>query len=472
MSTGRQVPSVTSVLTDEAIAFAVAVIDSSGVPQYLESFLVRRTGRRRTISVRALLVALYLLASDGRALHLKSATRLLFVRLPPHWRKALSVTGEATTTKALLARYRQVRYLFHLALSVIDPSLEVRNRILDQETAARMRKQLSEAEIAERRRRLESVITMLVQSSVEVLGDGELAGFDGSVGLDATPVPLYSRGPSPRAGTTASDPDGGWYVREGDHRDVLGPAGKKLRKLFWATEATLVSMGRPPAAIPGFPNLILALALGRPGADPAGTAVALLVSLRQRGYKAGFLGADRGYTQCLPGHFHLPVRALGYSPVMDYKNNELGMQANSQGALLVDGCFYCPAMPDPLISASADHRAGLIDEETYRQRIEARRCFRLVRKEGPDKDGYERLACPALVITPRCAVSCGPPEVASAPSRCSPRRRHRRGSAPRPLSPSLPTSAHATARTSPSARTSGRRPMPPTATPSRDRTAT
>ena len=97
MSTGRQVPSVTSVLTDEAIAFAVAVIDSSGVPQYLESFLVRRTGRRRTISVRALLVALYLLASDGRALHLKSATRLLFVRLPPHWRKALSVTGEATT---------------------------------------------------------------------------------------------------------------------------------------------------------------------------------------------------------------------------------------------------------------------------------------------------------------------------------------------------------------------------------------
>jgi hypothetical protein len=396
MSTGREIPAVTSVLTDEAVDFAIAVIDSSGVPQYLESLLVRRTGRRRSIPLRALLVALYLLASDGRALHLKSATRLLFARLPPHWREVLSVTGEAATTKALLARYRQVRYLFHLALSVIDPSVEVRNRILDEQTAARMRKKLSQAEVAERKRRLEWVITRLVQSSVEVLNEEELAGFDGSVGLDATPVPLYSRGPSPRAGTTASDPDGGWYVREGDHRDVPGPAGKKLRKLFWATEATLVSMGRPPGAIPGFPNLILALALGRPGADPAGTAVRLLVSVVERGYKAGFLGADRGYTQCVPGRFHLPVRALGYSLVMDYKNNELGMQANSQGALLVDGCFYCPAMPDDLVQASAHHRAGLIDQQTYNERIEARRCFRLVRKEGPDKDGYERLTCPAL----------------------------------------------------------------------------
>jgi hypothetical protein len=62
VSTGRQVPSVTSVLTDEAVAFAVSVIDSSGVPEYLESLLVRRTGPPRSLTVRALLVALFLLA--------------------------------------------------------------------------------------------------------------------------------------------------------------------------------------------------------------------------------------------------------------------------------------------------------------------------------------------------------------------------------------------------------------------------
>jgi hypothetical protein len=63
---------------------------------------------------------------------------------------------------------------------------------------------------------------------------------------------------------------------------------------------------------------------------------------------------------------------------------------------MVDGAFHCPAMPDPLVRASADHRAGLIDETTRARRIEARAAWPLVRKEGPDRDGYERFSCPAI----------------------------------------------------------------------------
>ena len=33
-------------------------------------------------------------------------------------------------------------------------------------------------------------------------------------------------GPSARRGTAASDPDGGWYVREGDHREGTGPRAR------------------------------------------------------------------------------------------------------------------------------------------------------------------------------------------------------------------------------------------------------
>jgi hypothetical protein len=112
-------------------------------------------------------------------------------------------------------------------------------------------------------------------------------------------------------------------------------------------------------------------------------------------------GADRAYSQSLPERFHLPVRALGYSPVMDYKVGELGRQGSSGGALLVDGCFYCLAMPEALVDASADHRAGRIDDATYKARIEARRFWRLVRKEGPDQAGYERYGCPARGDRPR-----------------------------------------------------------------------
>jgi hypothetical protein len=80
---------------------------------------------------------------------------------------------------------------------------------------------------------------------------------------------------------------------------------------------------------------------------------------------------------------------------MDYKVTELGRQASSQGAVMVDGAFYCPAMPEDLVAASADKRAGKTDEKTYKARIAARAQWRLVRKEGPDQDGYERFSCPA-----------------------------------------------------------------------------
>ncbi len=155
--------------------------------------------------------------------------------------------------------------------------------------------------------------------------------------------------------------------------------------------------------MPTHPNLAVGLALGRPGVDPGGTGVRVLSSVRARGFAPGRLGADRGYTQGLPTRFHLPVRALGYSLVMDYKGDDLGRQANSGGAVLVDGTFYCPGMPEPLVSAAADYRAGAIDEETYKARIAARATWRLVRKEGPDADGYERYGCPAQGANPHLA---------------------------------------------------------------------
>ncbi len=102
MSAGRAIPAVTSHLSDEAISFAIDVIDASKVAERLEAHLVRHTGRRRTLSVRALLVALLLLALDDRPLHLKAATRLLFCTLSSSWRNALGVVGEADTTKSLL----------------------------------------------------------------------------------------------------------------------------------------------------------------------------------------------------------------------------------------------------------------------------------------------------------------------------------------------------------------------------------
>jgi len=398
---------------DELVSFATAVIEASGAAGRLEATLARSTGRRRSLQVRAVLVALLALAMDGRPLHLSEVTRLLYTRLSAKSKAGLQVSGTAGSHKCFLARYRCVRYLFHKMLEEMDPSLEHKNRVMAVGELKAKRKRLTEAEASKRRQALESFLGSLLEGSALVLEAEELSGYDGSVGLDATVVPLYSRGPSRRSGTCASDPDGGWYVREGDHRELEDHKGRKRSKVAWALEATIATMAREPGKTPQHPNLALGLVLARPGEDPGGAGVRVLASLVARGYKPGFLGADRGYTQVTPEHFHLPVRALGYSLVMDYKENDLGRQANSGGAVLVDGCFYCPAMPEPLVSATGDRRAETIDEATFSARLKARSAYRLVRKSGPDKDGYERFSCPAVGRHPHVICPLRPTSAAA-----------------------------------------------------------
>ena len=351
--------------------------------------------------MRAVLTALLCLALDDRPLFLTEATRLLFCQLSPAARGLLGVPGTAPTERAFKAAYRRVRYCFGALCSVIDPSALPKNRRLTQQDLTARTKPMTPGQAEAARGRLEAFINGLLEASISALTDAERAAFDGGTGLDATPVPLFSRGPSKRTGLSASDPDGGWYVREGDHRDREDDKGKPLRKIAWALEATIATTARPPGAPPACPNLAIGLALARPGEDPGGTGARVLASAAARGHKTGWLGYDRAYTQALPERFHLPARALGYSPVMDYRDDQLGIQAGTGGALLVEGTWYCPALPGPLITATTRLRGHAIGRDLYDQQITARRPYQLKRKDGPDTDGYQRLSCPAAGKHPR-----------------------------------------------------------------------
>jgi hypothetical protein len=380
---------------DETVAFAAELVDRSGKAPQIEAALAKATGRRRALPARAVLTALLCLALDDRPLFLTDATRLLFHRISDASRALLGVTGTATGRRGFLAAYRRLRYCFHAILSVMDPSALPKNRRFTPQEQAKSSRKMTPAQAEAARSRMEAFINSLIEASVSVLDQEELAALDGSAGLDATPVPLFSRGPSRRTGLTASDPDGGWYVREGDHREREDDKGKPLRKICWALEATIATTARPPGAPPSCPNLAIGLALTRPGEDPGGTGARVLASAAARGHKAGWLGYDRAYTQALPERFHLPARALGYKPVMDYRADQLGIQASSGGALLVEGTWYCPALPESLITATTQLRDHAIDGNAYATRIAARGPYQLKRKDGPDADGYQRLSCPA-----------------------------------------------------------------------------
>jgi hypothetical protein len=392
---GLEIPGPGSAPDQGTVAFAAGLIDRSGQAPAIEAALAHRTGRPRPLPVRAVLTALLCLALEDRPLFLTDATRLLFCQLPPASRRLLGVPGTAPTPRAFKAAYRRVRYCFHAILSVADPSALPKNRRLTQDELKARIKPMTPAQAEAARGRLEALVNALLEASVSVLTEDERAASGGGTGLDATPVPLFSRGPSRRAGLSASDPDGGWYVREGDHREHEDDKGKPLRKICWALEATIATTARPPQAEPACPNLAIGLALTRPGEDPGGTAARVLASAAARGHKPGWLGYDRAYTQALPQRFHLPARALGYQPVMDYRDDQLGIQANTQGALLVEGTWYCPALPGPLITATTELRGHALTRELYDQQITARACYQLKRKDRPDADGYQRLSCPA-----------------------------------------------------------------------------
>ena len=243
---GLEIPGPGSAPDKETVAFAAGLIDRSGKAPVIEAALAHRTGRRRPLPARAVLTALLCLALDDRPLLLTEATRLLFCQLPPASRRLLGVPGTAATGQAFQNAYRRVRYCFHAIVSVAGPSPLPKNRRLTGDDLQARTRPMAPGQAAAARGRLETLVNALLEASVSVLTQDERAASGGGTALDATPVPLFSRGPSKRAGLCASDPDGGWYVREGDHREREDDRGKPLRKIAWALEATIATTARPP----------------------------------------------------------------------------------------------------------------------------------------------------------------------------------------------------------------------------------
>jgi hypothetical protein len=424
----RLLPSHRSTVDDETIRLSVRVVDTSGIVDQLVTWkeAERRGpgGRPETFPTRALLVGLMACALSEQPRHLSRVTEILFRQLSPAWRGRLGLPEPPNPDdrQAWKALYRNVRTRFHAMLALVDPSPTPKNRRLDDDTFHRLteqrRAELSEEEWAERYRRFEWLINALIEASVALLPRDVRRAFRGSVGIDGTLVRAHARpyvrkrGAKPKKGTKPEivlhsvDPDAGYYVRQADERDAGVEATTGRDKIAWGYEATFaVSGAATPEEDDLFPNLILGMTvLDQPGRSPGGHGAQVLAGLAARGYPPGFLAADRAFSSAKPDEFQLRALALGYRPIYDYKKDQLGVQAEADGFLQIEGAWYCPAIPEALREATRDHDNGVIDDATYRQRLVERWKYAAKPKERSDVEGHVRLQCPAAGSWPmaRC----------------------------------------------------------------------
>lgn len=197
----------------------------------------------------------------------------------------------------------------------------------------------------------------------------------------------------------------GWHYCGGSEEGIFGHSASLL------VAASRRHPTRHPQAgerVSRHPQLALGLVLDTPGNRIGPNAVRSLAQLAPFGFPRGLLAADRAYTDQITEHFAQPVRTMGYQLVLDYKQQNRGVQGTHQGALLVDGSLACPAMPDALAHATAglDDKAvrGIDDSRELGDLISAREPYFLRLKESADERGAIRLQCPASGPSP--AVSC------------------------------------------------------------------
>ena len=105
---------------------------------------------------------------------------------------------------------------------------------------------------------------------------------------------------------------------------------------------------------------------------------------------------------------------------MDYRADQPGIQANTGGAILVEGTCYCPALPEPLITATTGLRDHAITRDLYDKQITARCPYQLKRKDGPDADEIPAAVLPGHRQAPQA-------DLPAAPSLAIPPRRARQG---------------------------------------------
>ena len=343
------------------------IIDASGAAARIEAMLPIGV-RPRQLSVRTLLAGMCLAQADHRPAHLTRVHQAL-TSLPEDTRRRLGVIADWKHGPHLLT-YRQTERTCGLVTAALGN---------DQPGGLP-----SQA--------LQAACDDLLESSVPE----EFKDASTSLAVDWTDLESFSRPPPARGGNCA-DPEASW----GHRKNNLLRSEDDLFFGYYLSAGIMM----PGENSPAVPELARRATLSSCRHDPVRAFVPVLTAMPAAGIPLGDVLADSGYAHRDAEAWALPLRAAGAQLVQDLHPHDRGPKGTHHGAIISNGCLYCPVTPrflldlGPLARDATPEQAAAHDGRT----AELAR-YKLGRLTSDDRDGYHRVQCPAAMGKIRCPL--------------------------------------------------------------------
>lgn len=397
---------------------AEKVVTNSGVKDLIAGWRIedgydpKKGGRPSMISDRLALVLMAMLAIGSKPMHIQLATDIITQRATNDLlrRFGLPSRGEEDYVSAdgRWAWYMKLHRAWKRIHDVLDPYDDVQlHKRMDRSEFDEIVSMRNIDRIKARMARLVAFNNALVRASVDLMPDEHKSAWRGDVCVDGTPIPAAKTGTTRSSSRVSSEPDAGWYVREGEHRGDEKRDG--AGKLMWAYEATIATQTFEADEL-GTPSLIMGVSLDKPGHRIAENAKAALDSLINdpNAPKGHFMG-DRAYLSgSKPEKLQIPLRQAGYRMMGDQSQVSRGLQATYEGAELIGGTWYFPGMPKAWKTASEDYATGLISMSDLGHIVDERQSFALIVKfigddgsvtfKSPARDRYATLRVDGIPV--------------------------------------------------------------------------
>ena len=161
----------------------------------------------------------------------------------------------------------------------------------------------------------------------------------------------------------------------------------------------------PDEGGPPVPELARRATLTSCNHNPVPELVPVLARLPGQGIPLGDILADSGYAHRIPQHWAIPLGQAGAQLVQDLHPHDRGPRGTHQGAIISNGCLYCPGTPRPLLELGPLARDATAEQaEAHDRQTAETASYKLGRITADDDDGYHRVMCPAAIGKIRCPL--------------------------------------------------------------------